>query len=262
MLGLVVRHVRSQHWRGVVKGLKSGVRSVARAVGYEVARYREYPIDFDAPVIECDRAVRNITQLPQERVHTLVKAVEYIVRHNIAGGIIECGVKRGGAMMAAALTLKRLGAADRSLYLFDTFHFAPPPQDLDRRADGISAAERMAQVTAADFDSIEDVRRNMASTGYDPALVHLVEGRVEDTIPDQAPERIALLRLDTDWYESTKHELVHLFPRLVDGGILIIDDYGDWLGCRKAVDEYFAETGYPIFLARTDRSERVGMKRG
>jgi hypothetical protein len=87
-----------------------------------------------------------------------------------------------------------------------------------------------------------------------------IKGKVEETIPEQAPAQIALLRLDTDWYESTYHELVHLYPRLSPGGILIIDDYGHWAGARKAVDEYFAEHRLNLFLHRIDYTGRICIK--
>ena len=98
----------------------------------------------------------------------------------------------------------------------------------------------------------------MLSTQYPRDLVRFVEGPVEDTLPAQAPDQIALLRLDTDWYESTMHELRHLFPRLADAAPLIIDDYGHWQGARRAVDEYFEEC--PQLLARIDYSARITLK--
>ena len=83
---------------------------------------------------------------------------------------------------------------------------------------------------------------------------------MEDTLPEQAPSRIALLRLDTDWYESTRHELIHLYPRLSQGGVLIVDDYGHWDGCRLAVDEYFATEADPVLLTRIDYTGRICVK--
>jgi hypothetical protein len=74
------------------------------------------------------------------------------------------------------------------------------------------------------------------------------------------PEQIAVLRLDTDFYESTRHELRHLYPRLVHGGVLIIDDYGHWAGARKAVDEYIAEEGIRLLLNRIDYTGRIAIK--
>jgi hypothetical protein len=100
----------------------------------------------------------------------------------------------------------------------------------------------------------------MASTGIDAGRLHFVKGPVEETIPASVPERIALLRLDTDWYESTRHELIHLFPRLAAGGVLIVDDYGHWRGCRRATDEYFEQTGVHILLHRVDYTGVIGVK--
>ena len=106
----------------------------------------------------------------------------------------------------------------------------------------------------------DEVRRNLASTGYPSDRLHFIRGRVEDTIPASAPESIALLRLDTDWYESTRHELTHLYPRLVRGGVLIIDDYGHWQGARQATDEYFSVLGSPVLLHRIDYTGRIAVK--
>ena len=100
----------------------------------------------------------------------------------------------------------------------------------------------------------------MLSTGYDIARTHFVAGDVEQTIPGVVPEQISLLRLDTDWYESTRHELKHLYPRLIRGGVLIIDDYGHWKGARQAVDEYLAETGAKLLLNRIDYTGRAAVK--
>jgi O-methyltransferase len=107
---------------------------------------------------------------------------------------------------------------------------------------------------------VEDVRRNMRSTGYDDSLVSYVVGPVETTIPAHAPDAIALLRLDTDWYESTRHELMHLYPRLSPGGILIVDDYGHWQGARRAVDEFLDATNARLLLCRIDYTGRIGVK--
>jgi hypothetical protein len=112
----------------------------------------------------------------------------------------------------------------------------------------------------ADVFDEESVRATLLETGYPAERIHVVKGRVEDTIPAQAPDGLALLRLDTDWYESTRHELDHLYPRLVDGGVLIIDDYGHWEGARRAVDEYFETAAPPLLLGRIDYSGRIAVK--
>jgi hypothetical protein len=109
--------------------------------------------------------------------------------------------------------------------------------------------------------NLEDVKRNMDLTNFDNEYIVYVKGKVEDTIPNNLPEnKISLLRLDTDWYESTRHELIHLFPILETNGVLIIDDYGYWRGSRKAVDEYFNEIKLPAFLNRIDNTGRILIK--
>jgi hypothetical protein len=110
------------------------------------------------------------------------------------------------------------------------------------------------------YASLEDVRQNLASTGYGMERIAFVKGKVEDTLPGSAPDSISLLRLDTDWYESTLHELVHLFPRLSAGGVLIIDDYGHWRGARRAVDEYLRDNSIRMLFDRVDYSGRIAVK--
>jgi hypothetical protein len=108
--------------------------------------------------------------------------------------------------------------------------------------------------------SLDDVREAVLGVGYPEERIHFVEGPVEQTVPEHAPTEIALLRLDTDWYASTKHELIHLYPRLETGGVLIIDDYGYWQGARQATDEYIAENDVPLLLNRIDVGARIAVK--
>jgi hypothetical protein len=169
-------------------------------------------------------------------------------------------------MMAIAYRLAALGVQDRELYLYDTFAGMPPPGEHDVDHAGRSAysahAERNGDERGSDWYSepLNAVRRNMRRTGYPEDRIHYVAGRVEETIPGVMPDSIALLRLDTDWYESTRHELVHLYPRLLSGGILIVDDYGHWQGCRRATDEYFAEHGIHLLLHRVDYTGVIAVK--
>ena len=114
--------------------------------------------------------------------------------------------------------------------------------------------------SARDVYGIDQVRETVLGSGYPESRVHLVAGPVEETIPGEAPSSIALMRLDTDWYESTKHELHHLYPRLQAAGVLLIDDYGHWEGARRAVDEYFADNPPRPLLGRIDYTGRVAVK--
>lgn len=217
-----------------------------------------FPPDFEAGDIEIIRAVEPYTMTSTERIHALINAVKHIVANRIPGDMVECGVWKGGSVMAMALTLLKLGQSDRSLYLFDTFSGMTPPGDRDVDYQGQQAHVILDAVRCE--ASLAEVEHAVYSTGYDRNRIHFVKGPVEETIPVHAPELIALLRLDTDWYESTQHELSHLFPRLARGGVIIIDDYGHWRGARQAVDEYVAQHQVPLLLHRIDYTGRIGVK--
>lgn len=251
--------------------LTAAIRDWIRRLGVDVVRYRGpehggLPPDFDAKAAETIRKVRPYTMTSPERLFSLILAVRYVVSASIAGDIVECGVWRGGSMMAAALTLLDRSDTQRELHLFDTFEGMSPPTALDVAVDGQTARALLATPRTTDPESpwcyagIDDVRATMHSTGYPLGRIHFVQGRVEDTIPASAPGRIAVLRLDTDWYESTRHELEHLYPLLSPGGVLIVDDYGHWAGCRKAVDEYFDANDIRLLLNRVDYTGRIAVK--
>ena len=231
--------------------------------GYEIARKQpmssdEFPPDFTPEEIAHYQAVEPYTLTGPLRTVSLTRAIEYVVRHRIPGDIVECGVWKGGSMMAAARELLRLKETSRQLWLFDTFTGMSAPTAEDVSVCNISADEDYKGTYLR--VGLDQVRSAVLSTGYPQEQIRFVEGKVEDTIPAECPEQIALLRLDTDWYESTRHELIHLFPRLVRGGVLIIDDYGHWEGARKASDEYFAANNIQILLNRIDFSARIAVK--
>ena len=170
-------------------------------------------------------------------------------------------------MMSVALTLLSLGVKDRHLHLFDTYAGMTAPSDKDKSQFGEGDPhEHYAKSLSADgtsnwsFASFEEVKQNLLSTGYPPEKLHFIKGSVEDTLPEHAPAEISLLRLDTDFYASTKHELIHLFPRLTPTGVLILDDYGHWEGQRLAVDEYVEEHKVPLLLSRLDYTGRIAVK--
>jgi O-methyltransferase len=161
------------------------------------------------------------------------------------------------------------GDTDRTLWMYDTYTGMTEPIESDVSHAGSSASSLLTaarQYEIAEhslvqaYASLEDVRRNMQTCAYPTSRIKFVMGPVEKTIPGEMPERIALLRLDTDWYESTRHELINLYPRLSPGGILIIDDYGHWQGAQKAVDEFFEDE--PLFLNRIDYTGRLAVKAG
>ena len=237
---------------GMALRIKNLAKTVLDRYGYEIRR----PLaSYDAATLKIIEQVRPFTLTSPESIFAIKSAVEYVVRNDIPGDIVECGVWKGGGMMVAALTLLNLGAI-RRLHLFDTFEGMTAPSLADRDLWGHSQENCVGAMLAP----LDEVKANLRSTGYDENLITYVKGPVEDTLPANAPATIAVLRLDTDWYESTRHELQHLFPRLSGGGVLIIDDYGHFEGARKATDEFIAATGLPLLLNRIDYTARTCVK--
>jgi predicted O-methyltransferase YrrM len=235
------------------------VRAAKWVVNSRAVLARRFP-DLAPETLDVYERVKRFTMTTPQRVAALCDAVRYVDANGIAGAIVECGVYRGGSAMAAALTCK----TSREIVLYDTFEgMSAPTADDARASDGRPAAALLDGAAKGEliwcYSGIDDVAANMRSTGYPDELVGLVKGKVEDTIPGVVPDEIAVLRLDTDWYESTRHELEHLYPRLAPGGVLIIDDYGYWAGARKAVDQYFAGS---LFLSRIDATGRIAIKPG
>jgi predicted O-methyltransferase YrrM len=230
-------------------------------LGYDVRRVHAPEwADFSDEQLSLCSEVQMYTQTSRERIVTLAAAVEYIVRRGIPGDFVECGVWLGGSAMVIAKTLLRLGVVDRRIWLYDTFGAMPQPEEHERGGNR-DFAGRLPQRLTSDVphgEYLPAVRANMGSTGYPQELVSYVCGLVEETIPATVPEQISLLRLDTDWYNSTAHELEHLYPLVTPGGVLIVDDYGHYQGAQKAVDEYFEQS--PILLTRVDYTGRMGVK--
>jgi hypothetical protein len=230
----------------------------------KTSRPHPFPLDFDEDDRELCLRVAPYTLTTPPRIYALARAVEYVTRRAVPGAIVECGVWRGGSVMAVALTLLRLGVTDRDLHLFDTFDGMTEPGDEDVMHTGERAADLLADPSSEEkyraAAPLDQVREAVLGTGYPEARIHFVQGPVEETLPEAAPREIALLRLDTDWYSSTKHELVHLYPRLASGGVLIVDDYAYWQGARQAVDEYIAENDLALLLNRIDYTARIAVK--
>jgi predicted O-methyltransferase YrrM len=226
--------------------------------------------DYPKPFPEIWAAVEPYTMTSRQRGFALWSAVNHVVDCNLPGAFVECGVWRGGSAMLMALTLLQRGAAPRELFLFDTFSGMTEPGDQDVDLHGRPATalldgshgEELSELVKAEAP-LDHVREAMASTGYDMRLVHLVPGDVRETLPVTQTLHLALLRLDTDFYDSTLCELEVLYPRLVKGGILIIDDFGLGKGARAAVEQYFgtpeAKAGRPLLWTIEDTG-RGGVK--
>lgn len=209
-------------------------------------------------------AARGLSMTAPVAQWELIQAIRYIEGNRIPGDIVECGVWRGGNLVIAGLLRQRMGF-DRQIWAFDTFAGMTAPSSVDfKPAEDLDVRKKFASLDHDDHNewclaSEEEVLRNFEARVGNRDL-RTVKGPVEETLtdPGNLPERIAILRLDTDFYESTRAEMEVLYPRLSKGGVLIVDDYGEWAGARKAVDEYFA--GQPVWLHYVTHTVRLMVK--
>ncbi len=244
------------------------LRKIINKVGYDLVKK---DIDFPVADIQSDKEFmflyeqcKPYTTTSIERLYSLYQSVSYILDHNIEGDFVECGVWRGGSSMMMAMALIKRNQSNRKIYLYDTFEGMSEPTVNDQTFLGEAAADLLKMQNKNDeksiwcYSSIDEVQHNLSKTAYPKKQLIFVKGKVEDTLSSKIPRQIALLRLDTDWYESTKKELEVLYPLLRDKGILIIDDFGHWEGAKKAVLEYFK--GSRPFLHRIDNTGRIMIK--
>lgn len=251
--------------RRIVKGLTD---RALKPLGYEIRQRkppkRQWP---PADATEGERQTvekfKPFTMTGPWRQWALLKAIDYVDARNIPGAIVECGVWRGGGMMMAKDFRK--GRPPRNIYLYDTFTGMTEPTQHDVSYAGVTAASHYETrkrdgYTDWALSRLDEVKANFEKFGLMGPDIQIREGKVEDTLRSMPlPDKISILRLDTDWYESTKVEMEVLYPLLSPGGVLIVDDYGDWLGSAKAVDEYF-QNQPKLLLIPIDAACRVAVK--
>jgi len=214
----------------------------------------EYPNYVDPQFIRIFERHRSNTMVSWPGCYQAFQAARHIAKSGVGGAVVQCGVWRGGLAAVVADTLAMEGDKDREFYLYDSFEGMPAPADCDVRvhAPGDRALDiyNTHKTNGESWARAEphQVASALALSRYESERFKVVSGDVLETIPAKAPELIALLHLDTDWYESTRHEMEHLFPRLAPGGVLIVDDYWHWNGARRAVDEYLASVDEQLLL--------------
>ncbi len=212
----------------------------------------------------CDSESLNVSR---ERFLSLFQAVNYIYKNKIEGDIVECGVFRGGSAMMIAYSMMHFETLEKKkLWLYDTFDGMANPSKFDTNILNQNAIVELNKNKKSEnkkdiwaYSTLDYVKQNMSRTGINLNNVIYVKGLVEETLLNKHPKKISLLRLDTDFYESTKAELEKLYPCLQEGGVIIIDDYGHWKGCKKAVDEFFSNKEN-IFFQQIDYSGIIGVK--
>lgn len=239
---------------------KKLIREIVNSLAYKTDHFADMNIidgEFGDIYAKCVK----YTVTSKISLYSLYKAVEYIVKKKVPGDFVECGVWKGGSAMVIIYTLLKMNETYRKIYLYDTYTGMTEPTVEDFAIPSKKpAVQKWNKNKFCDwsFATLKEVKENLKFTAYPQENLLFIKGRVEDTIPQTISSKIALLRLDTDWYRSTKHELIHLYPRLSTNGVLIVDDYGYWAGAKKAVDEYFKDG--PILLNRIDQTGRIGVK--
>lgn len=244
--------------------LDVGVRAMVERAGFSVERLR-WPDEATHEDVAVMESALPFTMVSRARLWSAVSAVKYVVTAGVPGAVVEAGVWKGGCSFAMASTLHQMAADSRGLWLYDTFDgmTAPTDRDIETASRGRAATILDRSASGSTYWArahLEQVERLVAGSGMAPEHVHVVQGDVLQTLPEHAPARIAVLRLDTDWYESTKWELENLFDRVSPGGVIIFDDYGHWEGSRAAVDEFFARRALTPLLQVVDYSGRQMIK--
>ena len=251
--------------------MKKIIKQILRTFGYQINRINkdQYPIDISKDMQDLYKEIEPYTATTIERVYALANSVKYILDNNLNGDFVECGVWKGGSCMVMAKELMKRGDISRKIWMYDTFEGMTEPTNDDVEIEtGIRGDDLLAGVTKTTdkynmwaYSPINEVKENMQKTGYPVDKLNYIIGKVEETLKNTRPDKIALLRLDTDWYESTKIELEMLYPLIVQDGVLIIDDYGHFAGAKKAVDEYFMTLNRPPLFNRIDYTGRLIIKK-
>ena len=268
--------------------IKNWIKKIFHAVGLDIIRYSkatEKKPTIDTKVEELTEGFKNdievvraYSMLSQGRLQSLYECVHYCEATNLQGDYVECGVWKGGAVGLMALANKRFGKTPRHLHLFDTFEGIPEPDEAIDGARAVREARQFGAETKGRMVANPQLYENMGrgvgtlelnkeliegEIGYSPDYLHYHVGFFQDTVPEQASQikEISILRLDGDWYASTKVCLDYLYDKVASGGFIIIDDYGAYEGCQKAVDEFFAKQPHRTpFMFRVDEELRLMVK--
>lgn len=251
------------------------INRVLNKIGIDIIPYHKGssspPIEFD----EKDNFIinfvteRNLSMGSKQRCWSTLMACKYVIECGIPGDFVECGVWRGGQALIAAYVFKNYGNEKRGVRLFDTFAGMTKPDEIDyknfsEKNDVIDTFNKNQRRNHNEwcYASLSEVKSYFSELNLLDSNIIFVEGDVLNTLsqPTNLPPMISVLRLDTDWYETTRLELETLYPNLENNGVLIIDDYGSWQGAKKAVDEYFLTHKPRPYFQVIDYTARCGIK--
>ncbi|WP_443646527.1 TylF/MycF/NovP-related O-methyltransferase [Candidatus Ponderosibacter sp. Uisw_141_02] len=255
------------------KLVKRNIVKFVQSLGYTIqpilTQHHNIAVELDDNDVDLIKYVLDsgYTMTSVLRLVNTLKSCRYVVENKIPGDFVEAGVWRGGNGILAKKLFDELDS-QRHVWMFDTFEGMTEPTEFDVAAKSKKHALGKYKRRQLDthnewcFASLEDVQDNCRKSGLRVEDFKFIKGDVNKTLLEKQnlPREISVLRLDTDWYESTKTELEILYPVLSVGGVLIIDDYGHWEGARKAVDEYFSTMEYKPLFNVTDYTGRSAIK--
>ncbi len=230
--------------------LKNQIKNFFNRFGYELINKNQKIAELSESDKDLINLVSNYSMTPQIRIFNLLQSLRHLKHKNIEGDYVECGVWKGGNLILFKKFLENENQKEKkSIYAFDTFEGMTEPDkndyDLSNHLDAIDLmkSDKNKSSNIWGVCSIENVKKNLSKNLKNLNGINLIKGPVEKTltIKENIPDCISLLRLDTDWYSSTKKELEVLYEKVTPGGIIIIDDYGHWGGAKKAVDEFFKD---------------------
>ena len=229
-------------------------------------RQENYVPEISDEELKIIKKIQPYTMCKMANHWAIIQSLKHIKKNNIEGDLVECGVFRGGNIILFKKIIDLIGI-QKKIFAYDTFEGMSKPGEFDKDLKDINASDTYNKYKSSKvpwcFSEINEVKNNILKFNIEIANnFKFVKGKVEDTLKNESnlPKKISLLRLDTDFYESTKIELNVLFPRLQPGGILIIDDYGHWKGSKKAVDEYFYNDKKFNWFHRIDYASRLLIK--
>lgn len=209
---------------------------------------RRVPFNQKARDLGLDWPADAMTMIGMQRLTSLQHCVETVLEDDVPGDLVECGVWRGGASILMRAVLAAYGDEKRTVWLADSFAGVPPPDAANYKADKGIRLHRYAALAVPEAE----VRANFERYGFLDDQVRFIPGWFKDTLPDAPIERISVLRLDGDLYESTIQALDALYPRLSPGGFCIIDDYHAIVACEKAVTDYREKHGISDEIVEVD----------
>ena len=248
--------------------MKKFIKDSLSKLGLQISRMDRkirYPIEFTKRDIEIFNYVneRDLTMIGKQRMFSNVLIAKWITLNELEGDFVECGVWRGGSTLLVKMIFEEYGNNSK-VWLFDTFKGMTEPSDDDINFAGQLAKDKYFKSKKKDYvdwayASYHEVKEIFLKSGVNIQDCEFVKGDVLKTIPEYHDKlkKISFLRLDTDWYESTRIELDYFYPKIVNNGFLVIDDYGHWGGSRKATDEYFSEKNIHNFKNIIDYSSRM-----